>query len=234
MRPRFGNYLSRSISLVAFAGLVPLAPADTLALFDAGTSSVNLTRASVLAPHLGAGVNYYSGWNLFNGHPGPAFSFFMGASLREAIANDSYVGILLAPQDGYAFDLTAIDFDLGIRPTGDLMIAQGYALTNFEGFTESSPLVAGGTTIGMPGSPSATWVTAHGTSVASNPLYQGITRQLELRIYVGQSTPSPLLAPDVFLDNIRIEGSVRPVPEPASLASLGLGLFAVLKRRKRP
>jgi hypothetical protein len=234
MRLLLGKCVLLSISLAACASLASLSPADTLALFDGGTSSVNLTVPAVLAPHLSAELTYYAGWSLFNGHPGAAFSYFDATSLKEALSNGSYVGITLTPDAGYAIDLTAVDFDLGIRPTANLLIAQGFALTNLEGFTESSPTVASAATLGLAGSPTATWTTAHGTSVASNALYQGLTSPLELRVYIGQSSPSPLLAPDVFLDNINIQGNVRAVPEPASLAALGLGAVALLKRRKRP
>jgi hypothetical protein len=129
--------------------------------------------------------------------------------------NNAYWSFTLTPASGYAVNLTSFSFDLVIHNSG-LPISY-YLATSVGGFT--NPVGAVVTNQGS---------SSHPTFDLSAAAFQNLTTPLELRLYQWSSAGHGSSGSRWTFDNVMLNGTTSPVPEPASLmllsAALGLGL----------
>lgn len=119
-------------------------------------------------------------------------------------------------------DEVTIKFDA----RGSYAVPGGVAFAEFfsevSGGGTSSAAILGGAPLAINANP-AIWTSFMFTQIAGADVSGGVTLQLG-------ATNGPAPGTNMFYDNV----SVSIVPEPASLALLGLGGLAVLARRRRP
>jgi hypothetical protein len=184
---------------------------NSLASADAGT---NWTTTDL---NSGGGVPLtFAGGE---GNPtAPSIGFTMGDVNDGTFLDDDYYTFTITPDPGTELDFTSLTFDFQKQSGGaDVNLR---IFSSVDGFTNGSELGTG--TV----SPQGSWVTgisADLTSLANQ------TAATEFRIYVDTSGT---FGPNALnLDNIQVEGEA--IPEPSSLALLGLGLAFLIARRRR-
>lgn len=177
---------------------------------------------------LGPGLTGQTGWN----QTLDAAGFFGNASLATAIANDDYATITITPDAGQEIDFSNFHVILGINvgtETGDNSIA---LLSSATGFTAADaldvyePVTATGGALAN---------TAFDTNLAGVAALQNVTGAVEFRLYYSQvGNRIGIGAPfsGAVQDDLRIDGTVTTVPEPGSLALLGLGGLMAMRRKR--
>ncbi|HYE20234.1 MAG TPA: PEP-CTERM sorting domain-containing protein [Tepidisphaeraceae bacterium] len=151
----------------------------------------------------------------------------------QAITNNTYVGFTFTPQNGVAYDLTALAFSSGASnsPTDQGSINASVAVkSSVGGFGEADPTlgtftktVAGGNGGSGVLDPRSIDLTTFGDA------FQGLAGPVEFRFYIFDDKDSN----DQInrLDSIVLSGD--PVPEPATAGLLALGAVIGLARRRR-
>lgn len=142
------------------------------------------------------------------------------ATAATAVSLGNYFSFTVTPSAGYALNLSSLSFNEAITPGGGL---SGYDVrTSVDGFA-SDVQSAGGIA-----SSSAVSVGMSGAG------YQGLTSALTVRIYAFNSAAT--LPPSFSLaafNSVILGGTVTSVPEPTTLALIGVGGMALLGLRRR-
>jgi hypothetical protein len=156
-------------------------------------------------------------------------------SPNDAQTANKYFQFSLTVPGGSDVDLTSLTFD----------VARGGGATP-RGFFIRSSLDNFASTVAVTGSPAFTANTTNpiGNDITTaRPTYTAATADLSafqniqdlagdtvtFRVY----TYAPAAGNSIDFDNITINGDASNVPEPASLATLGLGGLALIRRRRR-
>jgi len=214
--------------------------ADTLAYWNMdATPSANKIIANTVASGLTAGnliannLNAPAGINLANDNPANAYiAWSINSStastpndLADALTAASYFSFTLTPNAGQSLDLTTLSFD-AVAGTAGPSDRAFYVLSDKTGYTTSALLLSGDTTTGSPLIPYNTTTSDQLFSVdlSGNSLFQNISDSVTFRFYLRTPTSSQNLG----FDNLTVNGSVIPAPEPSSIAFLGLGGLALL------
>ena len=149
-----------------------------------------------------------------------------GDTLAEAIANEAYATFTVTNTTATAYDLTNLTFDIFFDPYDTVTTTSVFVMTDLSGFTDGDEL--GGVTY-APGAgpgPSDTPDTITVDFSSLGNLSAGAS--FESRLYFVDDADT---ADKIFrVDNVTVNGDV--VPEPGSLALLGLGGLCVLRRRR--
>lgn len=192
------------------------------------------STAGGFSPGVGLGTN--GNWNSTHngiddsqfGNPLPSFAQKARAAVTSqalSFSENAYFSFSITPSSGYEMDLTSLTFD--VRTFNVVANSINFYLSsNIAGF--SSPI----------GSVTTGYNTAGNFQTVSFDLsgasFQSLTSPTEFRLYLwwdalaGTGSGS---APR--FDNVTLNGSVAPVPEPAGVLLCGLGLGLVLLRSRR-
>lgn len=139
-------------------------------------------------------------------------------TLADAIADGDYAGFSVTFPAGQTWDLTSLTYQAARGgPSTPRTI---YALSSLGGFAAANVIETNAVT--------STRATLSSYTVElTAPLYQDLTDQtVEFRLYY--STPGT--GSSIEIDNVVLNGTV---PEPGSLALLGVGALGLLRRRGR-
>lgn len=133
------------------------------------------------------------------------------SSAAAAITNGVYFSFSLKPDDGYFVNLTNLTFQAGRGGAGT---PRGWALrSSLDGYAAT---IAGADIPTV----RPNW-TAYDIDL-SDALYQNVTDSITFRVYVY----SPAAGSTIEFDNVVLNGTIQPVPEPAAWAIL-LGALCV-------
>jgi hypothetical protein len=141
-------------------------------------------------------------------------------NLQAAIDNDIYVSFTLTPGVNTTIDVTAFRMDMGIT-NGTAAKTVGI-FSSIGGFASASDAIGTRNWTGTPGGTDSGMIDLSSLGT--------ITTATDFRVYIitGASTTSHGFA----LDNITLEGTVTAIPEPSAALLGGLGLLALLRRRR--
>lgn len=234
----------RTMKVAAFmAALVPVAPA--MAIFDGSNLIVNpgaedgpaspesggyaasIPGWTIVAP--GAAVAEYSdGWYEQPGgaNPNKGQKFFYGGSPGSGIFTNSIFQVIDVSSEATLIDTTGVNYTISGWFGGWNAQTDTAGLTAT--FLDGSSQTLGALTIGNP------TPTDRG-SVATMLPYSGEgvipvgTRSIRLQVDIVKAAGGS--ANDGAADSLVFSG--EPVPEPATLAALGLGVAALLRRRRK-
>ena len=172
---------------------------------------------------LGPGVTAASNGNRFGGSGWFDAGNTNPSTLAEAISGNSYIEFTITPTNGYSFSVTSFSFIWDFSSTGPKSVA---LFSSIDSYSTSLGSVVDMTT---------------STSTVRAISISGITNQVTavtFRLYGysataaagtgGFDTTSANTTP-----NVSLSGSVALVPEPSSLALLGIGGAFVLYRKRR-
>ena len=141
------------------------------------------------------------------------------SNLADAIAAGDYISFTIDSTSASPFSISDINFTYSAGNNSSFILSS-HLLTSATGFSASDSLattefdsVNGSTPVSV--------------DVSGNLALQNLTGPVEIRVYFSDSTF--IAAPDHRIDDIVVEG----VPEPWSLALLGLGGLLVARRRHR-
>jgi hypothetical protein len=207
----------------------------------ATTFDANVTAGDVT---LGAGLTGGdAGFSSFGGHTNAfartTVTFGSGVdypNFTSAKAADDYFTVTITPDAGYVMNLTTFSFDYGYTATDTFTNVsnslRAYVTTSadnhanfFNGNTD------GFTTITNPTANSVNYPNLKSLDLSGGS-FQNIASSFEFRIYLGDSYDVNNLIHRI--DDVVLNGEVvAVVPEPSSTALLGLGMGALLLRRRR-
>ncbi len=208
------------------SGPINLAPTE----FNPSVTATSLTNQAGGATTGGfnyAGNNLASSWGVAVGATGTTFA--------AAIANGNFVQFSVSPVAGQQINLTNITFRAAIGTTSTTSNRAFFLAseTATASFTNASTVLrtdrstGGGGGIASQASPVGnTVMTAYDVSLSSLP---AITGTRFFRLY----TQAPDIGQALTFDDIVVNGTVSPIPEPSSAALLAGGLLLAAARRRR-
>lgn len=252
VRPHGGTRalaLALLLALAAGAAAAPARAEDDLARFDFERPVDSRLRfEGVAGEHVLAPPLLSPDERVFAAVPGPGSpppslaGGFLLDSLEAARGADTYFSVSLAPEDGWALNLSSLRFDMAVdyHPNslpGDVAVAAAFLYSDRDGY---SSLVAAASVLDptQDGTPSAFTSRSLGLS---GDAFQNLTGPVDLRVYVVTTQRSHF----VYFDNVVVRGAAVPaaaaaVPEPSSaalwlsaLTPLGPAGIAVRQRRRR-
>jgi hypothetical protein len=158
--------------------------------------------------------------NPIDSSTGMRFVNELGAnSPNTAFSNGTFASFTLAAAAGYMMSVTSLTLDAW---------SPGSIERNFFVFYSTDGFVDNSTELIAP-----TSTTITGISVLGNVNLTDVTVPIEFRIY-GYAPNDRFTANRAMnFDNIIVNGTVMPIPEPAGLTLLGLGSALLLTRRRR-
>jgi len=163
-------------------------------------------------------------------------------SLADAVDNNVFFGFTITPQYGYRISLS--EFQGGTRRSansstrGWLLRSDASGTTDLASDSSISSARTSGLesmtpdTIGVPVSP-GTNTSFDTVSLSQHADLQNITGPITLWIYVNPGTGSDSFGRTVDFDNIRVYGSVAPVPEPSQFLLAAIPVVLLFLRRRR-
>jgi len=201
--------------------------------FTGGSASATNADANVTANDftVGAGISGLAG---FSGTSNSAFARTTGTtgstlSFATAFANDDFFSVIIGANSGYYMDLDSFTFDYGYTSTvdqsGDLRYYVTTSVDNHAAFLNFDTV----TSVSI-NNPTPTYPLSNNTDLSAfNYVWDG--SDIEFRIYLSDQYNLG----DVIhrIDNVILNGTISVVPEPSSVALLGLGGLALMLRRKR-
>lgn len=170
---------------------------------------------------IGAGLTPSSAADTFGG------SGFNQQTLADAIANEDFLSVRLAPAAGYAVNVSEISYYLGKSSSGSVLFT-AYLTSSLTGFSVDAVLDTFSFTSGS--------APLHTVSFVS-PVFEAVSAPIEFRIYgVAETTDTLRIRDYSGVPDLAISGSVAAVPEPSTWATaLGSAsiIVALFARRKR-
>ncbi len=139
-------------------------------------------------------------------------------SESTAVSSNSYFEFTIAPKAGYADNMGAVNLTLSIFSGTN----EGYGVrSSLDGF--ASDLGTGFITADYPSTQTI--------SVLLPAQFQGVTSPTEFRVY--DFAQAATVAPIEYFSSVSVGGSASAVPEPTTLAVLGIPAVMALLRRRR-
>lgn len=216
--------------------------ADTLVTYDMDASvhtnvtslAAGLSATSLAGTHTGAvGTdqkptgNFYTAWN-------PATGFGGGTTAADALSTGCYFSLTLTPDFGNTISFSTLSFDIYAGTAGPSS-RQLYIFSDKTGFTAASTLLAASTTSGSPLIPYNTASAGQHFSIdlSAYGALADVTDATTFRFYLQ----TPTAGQNLDFDNITVAGTIAAVPEPSTVAFLGLGglafVLAGIKHRRQ-
>ncbi len=164
------------------------------------------------------------------GNPSPGiagtFQHFGGGgtpvgSLAEALSENIYIGFTIAPTGGATIDFT--NFTIDVQKVAGGAAFYGWLLVdqNNNGWDIGDQIGA---------EDSFTQIGAWETMSFDASSLTGVSTATSFRIYLGSDGTGA--SNGINVDNLVMNGTVTPVPEPRAALLGGLGLLALLRRRR--
>jgi hypothetical protein len=211
-------------ALALAAGLLPAAPAPAQVVVQYDFS--NTTAASTSADPSSTNPNVtgsatVSGPNILQDYSLPDYGFqVLRAAVTNtatpdeasAVAGGTYWSFTVTPNAGFAMSFSHLDFS--VARGGAATPRTWYLYSSIDGFTTGSSLGSADVTTQRP-------TLSPATVDLSAARFQGLTGPVEYRMYI--STPGT--GQSLEFSNVTLNGTVAPVPEPASLALAGAAVL---------
>jgi filamentous hemagglutinin family protein len=213
-----------------FAGATPAARAAVT------TSAANLTAgsfsfASAFSDDVTANrAGFSSASNIF-----ARVTATTASNLTGAITANEYVTVTITPDSGYQLNLTSLTVDLGYSlaaasvPLGVGVNLGATVFSSVDGFTVPSALATQTFTAADTSLETGATLFQNVNIDLTGPAYQGLSGPLEFRIYLYDNENTQT-QPIHRIDNFILNGAV--VPEPSAALLGGLGMLALLRRRR--
>lgn len=181
------------------------------------TASAGVTVQGISDVDTGLGIS-----NSHSSGPAAAFPVMAASGYSTSVASDRYFQFTLTPQPGYQFDLTNITFDVASGGSS----ARPYEVRySFDNFATNSFAADGSAAATVSGNMAFRHITA--TLSDQIALTNTTTSTVTFRFF-GATTATNL---EIRYDNITVNGTVSPIPEPGTLALLAAGGLLLLRRR---
>ncbi len=180
---------------------------------DAGSVAEGLTAGNALR---GAGIGTTNSTSLPNSFRADDYN---QSTAANAITANDFVSITLSPELGYTLDLDSLSFKMARTSSGPTQAFLRYSLDGFA----SDLWVTTSLPTSFPGTP----VTVN---FPNNVLHDSITSPVTFRWYAYSAAATSHIT---GLDDVVFSGTTVLIPEPASLALLGLGGLLMIPRRRR-
>ena len=209
-----------------------------------GTVNLNAvgTTVPVFNPALAAGDNYAA----MSRSAGPTPET---VSLSQDFANATYFQFTLAPTGGQLLNVTNLSFNAVAATTTTTANREAFVESDKTGFGTSSAnvLFGAGTQSALNPGGGINWSstlipfndTAANTgpysetlfsfNLSGNSLLQNISDSVTFRIYIGTDTT----AQNLGFDNLTVNGTIVPAPEPSIYALAGLGFLLSIGKWRR-
>jgi len=200
--------------------------------FASNTLAATTTGSGVSAGTITNGGGYtlkQSGFNLGGSGPqalGWASNQSVPGSVAEALSQNQFFTFTLTPNAGQQISLTGITF-LG-NAGADTALARSFELQVSTNGTDFSTIGTGTLISGGTG--------ANATFGFSLESYTAITTQTKFRFVAYDVANDDVTWSDgswIRLDDITVNGTVSPIPEPSGIALAALGLLGLATRRRR-
>jgi hypothetical protein len=208
-----------------------------------GTVNLNAvgTVTPVFNPALATGDNYAA----MSRSAGPTPET---VSLTQDFGNSTYFQFTLAPTGGQLLNITSLSFDAVAATTTTTANREFFLEANKTGFgtTSGNVLYGAGTQSALNPGGGINWSstlipfndsaantgpyseTLFSVDLSGNSLLQNISDSVTFRIYIGTDTTSQNLG----FDNLTVNGSIVPAPEPSVYALAGLGLLLAIGKSR--
>ncbi len=199
------SYASINIVSYSFGGLPPSVTPTTV--------YPNVTATSV---SLGSGVTAFLG---------VTNQFFLSpvngdSTVTLAKSLNAYLQFTVTPGAGFSLNLLALCFNADYG-WSSARFAVASSLDGFTGVIDDEAVALQ--------QPTSSLYTIN----LSGATYQNLTAPITFRIYDYNPATSGGVGPDVGFNNLLLKGTVSAVPEPTTLAILGVGGLALLGLRRR-
>jgi len=154
-----------------------------------------------------------------SGNPSPALDFEFSDFNDGTLQDSDYYQFTVTPDTGFELDLADFNFDLNKQGTADVSV---HLYSDIDSYTSE---IGSATVVGT-GAGYRSW----GSFTIDASGHPNLTEATTFRAYLF--TTGSVGSNWTYVDNIRLTGNAI-IPEPGSLALLGLGGLYLLQRRRR-